>query len=184
MACHPTGMLRDEHRLILRVIAAFEALLDAGAEAAPAPDLRACADFFRLYTDRLHHGKEEDVLFQALVEEGFPLQAGPLAVMLEEHQQGRSLARQIADAVEALAARAGAWRDIERPGRAYIELIRHHIGREDDGIFETADRALPEPACRAVCHAYEEVCSRRFEGRTTEDLERLAADLIDRYGRG
>jgi hypothetical protein len=40
-----------------------------------------------------------------------------------------------------------------------------------------ADQMLPEPACRALCRRYDEVCARHFEGRSRARLEQLAADL-------
>ncbi|MGD0266766.1 MAG: hemerythrin domain-containing protein, partial [Candidatus Methylomirabilota bacterium] len=37
-----------------------------------------------------HHGKEENLLFKTMVDRGFPRQGGPIAVMLHEHETGRS----------------------------------------------------------------------------------------------
>ncbi len=51
------------------------------------------ARFLRGFADGCHHGKEEDILFQRLIERGFPREAGPLAVMYHEHEVGRSHVR-------------------------------------------------------------------------------------------
>lgn len=170
------------------MVGALEAFLDdappaaSAAAATFASEARRFVDFFRLYTDTLHHGKEEDVLFEALVEEGMPLESGPIAAMLEEHQVGRALVRQMAQALDHLSAgTATASREIERAGRAYIDLLRQHIEKEDDGVFEMADRALDEPGCRKVCDAYDEVCARRFAGRTMAQLEQLGRELVERH---
>jgi hemerythrin-like domain-containing protein len=176
--CHPTRALRDEHALILRVVDALERTLDHGREAAAA---RAAAGqfptFFRLYTDALHHGKEEDLLFDAMAEEGFSKVDGPIAHMMEEHRLGRALVRQMADSADSLIDHPAAWRDFETAARDYVDLIRRHILKEDHGLFDTADSVLDGPACQRLCHAYEEVCARRFEGKTMQELEMLGEKL-------
>lgn len=179
MACDPTGILRDEHQLILKVVGVLETFVERGREHAPVAELRRCVDFFRLYTDALHHGKEEDYLFGSLTEHGFPRHVGPIAMMLQEHELGRSFVRQMAAALDELEGEAGAWHGFEHAARSYIELLRRHIQKEDHALFDMADDALDEPACRELCDAYDTVCARRFEGRTLDDLERLAAELID-----
>ena len=59
-----------------------------------------CIIFFRLFADACHHGKEEDLLFTELEAQGMPRDAGPIAVMLDEHAQGRALVRTMAAALE------------------------------------------------------------------------------------
>lgn len=176
----PTGILRDQHQKILKVADILEQVLDAGAQSPPA-DMDALADcitFIRLFADALHHGKEEDLLFPALVAHGLPQEAGPIAVMLEEHALGRGFAR--AMAAELPAARGGdvaAERRLAAAGRNYVALIRHHILKEDQVLFEMADQMIGRPACRQLCAAYDGVCQHRFDGRTVTELEAILARL-------
>jgi hemerythrin-like domain-containing protein len=181
--CHPTRTLRDEHTLILQVIDAFERCLDRGRPGLSGGEIRDFVDFFRLYTDALHHGKEEGVLFEAMAEQGFSEAVGPIAHMLEEHRLGRALVRQMADGADALNDQPSAWRAVENTGRSYVDLIRHHILKEDHGVFDMADDAIDEAACQRICHAYDAVCTSRFEGRTLEHLEQLGKALVARYER-
>src|SRR5690606_37146378 len=133
-----------------------------------------------LFTDACHHGKEEDVLFDAMEEAGL---AGPLEAVRGGHPVGREVVASIADALGgARAHRAGAAMAFRNRAAEDVEFIRGHIAREDDGIFEMADNLLAGPACRTLCDAYETVCARRFDGRSVSDLERAAAVLVDRYG--
>lgn len=186
--CHPTAVLRDEHRLILRVVDALEVFLDRGAGPGAADDLGDAVTFFRLFTVACHHGKEEDLLFDAMVHEGHSREGGAIGVMLEEHRQGRELVGRMAEGVARLRAEGAgdgaerAWADVESAGRDYAYLLRGHIAREDGGVFDMADGTLDEPACRRLCDAYDEVCSRRFEGRSVDQLEALAARLTERAG--
>src|SRR5512146_1876386 len=85
--------LMTEHRLIERVIDALTAF--AGETSRRDTDDKAelgrFVTFIRELADGVHHGKEEEVLFAAMVEAGFPRQAGPVGVMLAEHTEGRRL---------------------------------------------------------------------------------------------
>jgi hemerythrin-like domain-containing protein len=176
--CDPTGVLRKEHALILRVIDGLERFIDQPDDPDPA---RAgdFVDFFALYTDALHHGKEEDHLFGALVAEGFPRHQGPIAAMLQEHELGRALVREMRSALDRLPADSGSWSGFLHAARSYIDLLRRHIGKEDGALFNMADEAIDEPGCQALCEAYDQVCARRFDGRTMEQLERLGEGLAD-----
>lgn len=175
-----TGILRAEHVLILEVASALERVLDAGASDVETVD--DCVAFFRLFADACHHGKEEDLLFPALEREGMPADAGPIAVMLHEHRIGRDFVRRMFEASPAF--RTGdtaAAREIADAGRGYIELIRAHIAKEDGILFEMADGMVVGPTCKDLCAAYDEVCARRFEGKTLEDLEGLAEAIRGRH---
>lgn len=175
----PTGMLRDEHQVILRVLGVFEGLLREGDDGEWDFDgLERCITFFRAFADACHHGKEEDLLFPELESRGMSRAQGPIAVMLFEHKQGRALVGQMADALEP--ARAGdlaAVGRIENAGRAYIQLLRGHIHKEDNVLFEMADHMVDREACQQLCRNYDVVCARHFEGQTKDELEKLAAEL-------
>jgi hemerythrin-like domain-containing protein len=175
-----TGMLRAEHQLILEVASVLERLLDADSDDYDA--LEECVTFFRLFADACHHGKEEDLLFPALEDHGMPADSGPIAVMLYEHGIGRQFVGRMAEALPGMrAGDAAAAGEVAEGGRGFIDLIRAHIGKEDGILFQMADGIVTGPACRDLCSAYDEVCARRFEGKTLEDLESLAGSLRGRY---
>ncbi len=180
-----TGVLRDEHQLILGVVDVLGRAL-SDTDSTSDLDLGVidrCISFFRLFADACHHGKEEDQLFPELIEHGMPGDAGPIAVMLSEHAQGRSFVAGMAEAMAG--ARSGdqdsiaALRD---HADDYIGLITAHIGKENHILFAMADDMIVGPACRSLCDRYDEVCRRRFEGKTKDDLEEMAASLM--AGRG
>jgi hemerythrin-like domain-containing protein len=179
-----TSRLRDEHVVILAVAEALHEVISAAD--AGRWDFDAFGDavtFIRLFADACHHGKEEDLLFPELEQAGLPRDRGPIAVMLEEHRQGRALARHMAEALPA--AREGDERaraTLRNAAAGYVDLIRGHIAKEDNVLFEMADQAVRGTACQALCGAYAGVCSRRFEGHTKEELTALAAKLRERVG--
>src|SRR5690606_11544597 len=160
-----TELLREEHRLILRVVDAFERVLDAhDADAPPVDTLADFVVFFRLFTDACHHGKEEDVLF-AVMEANDAGAEGPIALMREEHVQGRQLVRRIDEQVQRLRAGSAVGRALDDAARDYVDFIRAHIGKEDEGVFAVADDTIRGHACSSLGAAHETACSGRLVDR-------------------
>jgi hemerythrin-like domain-containing protein len=180
----PTRILRDQHRNILKVADVLEEVLSREPEPGvfDFDALADCVSFIRLYADALHHGKEEALLFPELEERGLPRDSGPIAVMLHEHQRGRAYARAMADALPGVREANGeATRALVSAARGYVDLIRAHIMKEDNILFNMADQLIDEPACRTLCAAYDEVCRRHFEGHTVAGLEGILARLMEKY---
>jgi hemerythrin-like domain-containing protein len=176
-----TGMLRDEHQLILGVVDVLDETLNSTNSASHLDFdvVDSCISFFRLFADACHHGKEEDLLFPELIEHGMPGDEGPIAVMLSEHRQGRLSVRGMAEAISD--ARSGderALSALRAHADDYIGLIRAHIDKEDNVLFNMADDMVLDDACRVLCDRYDLVCRRRFEGKTKDDLEVMAASLM------
>ncbi len=180
----PTRLLREQHVHILKVADVLDEILarDAAAGDLDFDAVADCVSFIRLFADALHHGKEEDLLFPELEALGIPRHAGPIAVMLHEHRQGRAFAATMADALgPARTGDAAARSRLVDAAHGYIALIRGHILKEDNILFEMADQIIPDPVCRGLCSAYEGVCQRRFEGCTVTDLEAILARLVKAY---
>ncbi len=140
-----TQELMTEHRAIERMLAVLEAAagrIEAGEKVRP--DLfREVVGFVRNFADRCHHGKEEENLFPRLEARGVSSSGGPIGVMLSEHEEGRGLISAIAGAVEAYArGDAVAARTIAESARAYVELLRGHIWKEENVLFPMADEVL------------------------------------------
>jgi hemerythrin-like domain-containing protein len=177
----PTAILRDEHVLILKVAGRLDGML-LQEEAGGTIDyeiVERCITFFRLFADACHHGKEEDLLFPQLAVEGMPTESGPIAVMLYEHGIGRAFVRDMAANFDA--AQSGdeeADRELRDAARGFIDLIVAHISKEDNILFNMADGMISGSSCETLCARYDEVCSRRFEGQSKDDLERLAAEIL------
>jgi len=142
-----------------------------------------CVTFIRLFADACHHGKEEDLLFPALEEQGLPRDSGPIAVMLHEHRLGREAAAAMRTALPA--AREGdrdARLRLTNAGRGYIDLIRGHIGKEDHVLFNMADQMVTGESRVRLCAAYDGTCHHAFEGCTKAQLEALGREIMERSG--
>src|SRR3546814_15085307 len=72
------------------------------------------------------HGKEEGLLFPAMIEAGLSADGGPISVMLSEHEQGRALVAAMANATEPAMSPA----KFSEAAAAYADHMRaHKIGR-------------------------------------------------------
>jgi len=180
-----TAGLREEHQWILKVAGVLDEILSREADEGLDFDaIEACVSFIRLFADACHHGQEEDLLFPELTAMGMPKETGPLAVMLQEHEMGRSYARHMVKSLPG--ARKGdmeARQILVNSARGYVKLIRGHINKEDNVLFNMADQIVTGRACESLCHAFGVVCQRRFEGVSKEELEGLALDLMGKYSR-
>ena len=152
-----TQALVDEHRLILRMIALLERNASLTAEGVYSnwQFYLDGVDFIRTYADRFHHAKEEDVLFAALVANGMPRENSPVAAMLMEHDQGRAYVGAMETAArEALAGKTEQEAVISGNALAYAELLRGHIGKEDDILYPLAERVIPDTMRDAIIEGY------------------------------
>lgn len=183
----PIRVLMTEHRLIERVLGAArgyaERLADPAAEAPPRTDLARLAAFVRGFADAHHHGKEEEILFAAMIEHGFSNTTGPLAVMLADHAEGRRLT----GVVREIGARAGELTANERREAAaalegYAELLSAHIQKEDQILYPMAERALaggPWEEVAARCAAFDAAAE---ASGNPQRLRAVGEDLASIYG--
>jgi hemerythrin-like domain-containing protein len=176
-----TAVLRKEHEAIVKMLEVTEEVarrLDAG-EYVAAETLADLLEFFRLFADKCHHGKEEDLLFPQLEKKGMPRAGGPLAVMLAEHEQGRALIRQMAQAADAYMRqpeKAGpAWAEA---ARAYASLLRAHIDKENNILFVMAERMLTPEEQTELAEGFEKREVEKMGAGTHERLHAMMAKLI------
>lgn len=176
--------LMSEHRLIEQVLGSLETFAHEvrGGLAPERPRLAEYAEFARRYADACHHGKEEDLLFAKMVERGFSREAGPVAVMLLEHRQGRAHVAALATAAEGPGPLADAERGaVVHHALGYVQLLRLHIRKEDGILYPLALQALSPAELEALEADFAAFDRRlRAEGET-DRLEALAAALCARF---
>lgn len=102
-ASRPVEMLEAEHRVILKIVGVLGVLADALEAEKPVQvqTLRDLVEFMRTFADKCHHGKEEAILFHALVSRGVPAQGCPIGGLTHEHQKGRALVAELDQAAQA-----------------------------------------------------------------------------------
>jgi hemerythrin-like domain-containing protein len=177
----PIQQLMDEHRVIVAVLAkmdAFAARMGAG-EPCDQELLGKFAKFIREYADIYHHAKEEDILFMHMEQNGFSRKAGPIAVMLHEHDQGRQLVKFMRQA----AAEPRPLTEDESDAvvhaiRSFCELLRSHIMKEDNILYPMASNQLPKEVMVQIANQFDKVEKERAAKGEKAALEALAAELL------
>ena len=138
------GPLMIEHRLIERMIGLIKyATVQISSTHKVDPlFVDTAVDFVRIYADRTHHGKEEDILFRELGKR--PLSADDRRVMqelIDEHVLGRKITAELVAANSRY--RNGdesALAEIVLNLNTLVEFYPKHIEKEDK-IFFPASRA-------------------------------------------
>jgi hemerythrin-like domain-containing protein len=176
----PTETLKHEHQVILLALGAAERqarqIQETGAVRAETVD--EMVDFFRNFADGCHHAKEERLLFVRMQERGMPLQGGPIAVMLQEHDQGRRLVKAVAEALPgARNGDAEAIASVRDNLGTYARFLRAHIAKEDNVLFPMADRLLAPEDQRSLAEAFDRVEAEEIGAGVHEKYSELAHKL-------
>jgi hemerythrin-like domain-containing protein len=136
-----TQNLENDHVHILRLIDVMEKMTKT--ENPDYTHLELVVYLIRNFADGLHHAKEEKMLFPLMIQKGFSDQQGPIAVMLHDHNEGRGYVKGIADNIESYKkGNTNALSDIFSNMKEYIDLLREHIGKENNVLFRMADNVL------------------------------------------
>ncbi len=171
------GPLMIEHRLIermLRVVGEELARIEAHQKVDPF-FVDTAVDFIRIYADRTHHGKEEDILFKAL--RGKTLSSEDLRIMnelIEEHRFGR---RTTAALVEANTryrnGDTAALADIAVNLQTLIAFYPKHIEKEDKTFFPAARTYFTDREDAALLDAFYEFDRKMIHEKYTSLVEAL-----------
>lgn len=138
-----TQDLRQEHETILYLLKILDKMMEENEEK---DDIKLnhyndLVYFLQIFAEICHHGKEEKYLFTELVNNGFQKEDGPLAVMLHEHRQTKEYLVLMSEAVDRC--------DItgfNDSAEEYIDLLKNHIEKEENIIFDMADKIIDEKA--------------------------------------
>ncbi|WP_409227190.1 hemerythrin domain-containing protein [Gudongella sp. SC589] len=109
-------------------------------------DLPEMIDFVRNYADKLHHGKEEDILFEAMNAQIEKLaKSGAITGMYIEHDQGRLFIANLESGYKSFKEGDDRARlDIIGNAIAYTDLLDRHIEKENTALYKFAENMLPD----------------------------------------
>ena len=180
----PTEELKQEHQgilLMLRILDRIAANLESG-EGGDVEHLEQIVEFFRVFADRCHHGKEEDLLFPAMEKRGIPKEGGPIGVMLMDHEEGRGYVRGMANAlVMHKTGATSALKEFARNARSYIGLLTQHINKEYQVLFPMGQRVLPQDVQTELARGFEKIEIDRIGEGTHEKFHKLLKKLEEIY---
>mgnify|MGYP006281128247 CR=1 FL=1 len=140
-------------------------------------------EFFQIFVDKCHHGKEEDLLFPAMVQAGIP-EKGPIEVMLSEHAAGRSHIKAISQFFTRFksgdTAVAG---DLAHECEQYISLMVDHIYKENNILYPMGETRFSQAIDEKLYQDFETLEEERIgKGKHEafhEMINRLTAIYIE-----
>lgn len=171
--------LKNEHEAILSAIQILERMV-AGMEKAPSVNTKDMHDFIgflKEFADKCHHGKEEGLLFPALIQAGLPEKGGPIGVMLADHAQGRQFIREMEEALSPQVDRVR----LAQAAGGYAALLRNHIQKENMMLFPMTDKMLTEPQLEQLYEGFEEHEEKVIGQGRHEELHAMLKSLQEKY---
>jgi len=173
-----TEALKEEHKAIQRMLEILDAMCKKlkKKERVPNVHLEKAIEFIKIFADRCHHGKEEDLLFPAMEKAGISKNGGPIGVMLQEHDLGREYVQGMQNALS-----NGQWDLFIESAQGYIELLEAHIEKEDYILYMMADMALSEETQKELLTQFEKIEQERIGVGKHEALHQTLHELEKIY---
>ena len=160
----------------LKILDTINADIEKGSTPGKA-DLSNFLGFLKEFADKCHHGKEEGILFPALIRAGMPEHGGPIEVMLSEHIQGRKYIKEMDQAIT----KGPDYRAFSNAAKQYSMLLKNHIKKENDVLFPMADQALDKGRLEEIYGAFEEHEEKVIGHGRHEELHKMLKELNSKY---
>jgi hemerythrin-like domain-containing protein len=179
-----TQQLKDEHegiKLMLNIMETIYKSIEKGKDL-NIDHYEKILEFLKGFVDKCHHGKEEEILFPALIDHGMSKESGPVAVMLYEHQLGRSHIKVLSDAFsEFKTGNKQTINTINSSSADYVELLRNHIDKENHILFMMADKVLDASEQSKIFDAFEKLEVEKIGIGKHEEFHSLLKKLKNIY---
>ena len=132
-------------------------------------DVTSIIDFVRIYADKHHHGKEEDILFDTMNKELEKLsKSGAITGMYIEHDSGRLFMGNLEKGVHSYKeCNDEARLDIIANAISYADLLNRHIEKENTAMYKFAENMLKDSSKSYI----EDECKKREDEATNEGLQ-------------
>jgi hemerythrin-like domain-containing protein len=179
------ALMIDEHKNIKRMLEVMRkaCLGIMNGKEIDYRDFESMIDFVRNYADKHHHGKEEKILFNRMVNEiGGAAEKLVNFGMLVEHDFGRLYMKDLEEALSKVKAGDNeAKLDVIANAVSYTNLLSRHIEKEDNVAYPFAKRGLSEETLNKVnieCDSFEEEMKK---GEVQDKYIRLLEGLEQKY---
>ncbi|MCL5970771.1 MAG: hemerythrin domain-containing protein [Patescibacteria group bacterium] len=155
-----TQVLIEEHNAVLTV---FEILRKINEqiekdEKINVDHLDEIVEFFQVFIDQCHHSKEEVDLFPMVESFGFEADSDLVKELLEEHQEGREIVREIKDDLNKY--KNGGKekiKGVKENAEKYIGLLTEHIKKENTILFPRVNNLLSNDDQKEMTSEFEEI---------------------------
>ena len=171
--------LRNEHEGIIFGLEILEKMVEQITKNGiyELSDLSKMINFLILFADKCHHGKEEGLFFPAIIETGQSNYNPIIEQMLFEHTEGRKHLAEMQAAVD------GVFKDPDfvKAADEYIELLRSHIMKENNILFNIADDIIAEDKQLELLESFEEFEAEVMGKGTHENLHKMLDAFGEKY---
>jgi len=179
----PIGPLTWEHRRIEKILLILKSEIKKIEEfqtVDPNKIIRI-VDFFKIYADKTHHGKEEDILFKEL--EDKPLNDEDRKMMeelMEEHNLSRRIVDKLLDAnLDYERGNNSAILEIKEALKQLGEIYPEHISKEDREFFHSSMNYFTVPEKQKMLKEFNEFDRNMIHEKYRMVLENLSPEPLD-----
>jgi hemerythrin-like domain-containing protein len=156
----PVGYLMVEHRLIDRMIALMKKELERIKRDRKSDPVFVgqAIDFIRVYADRGHHGKEEDILFRDLSSKDLSVEHKEMMQgLIDDHAFGRRTVKKLDEANKKyMLGDKDALGEIEKFLNDLVAMYPMHVEKEDKHFFLPVMAYLNQAEQDAMLEAFKE----------------------------
>jgi len=175
-----TDVLKEEHEAVLYVLSILEKIcemIDDG-KTFEQNHIGQIIEFLKTFVDKCHHGKEEDLLFPELEKVGIKKDNGPIGVMLFEHDAGRAYVKQLSESFEKYKnGQLNYSVGMIEAARKYIALLIQHIDKENNILYNMADKHFSEQTHEKLIAGFEKIETERIGIGKHEEFHKMIDEL-------
>ncbi len=151
------SIIHDEHRVLAAMLVTMGRLLEQGRRLGVAPDfpvLRAMLFYIDEFPERLHHTKEDELLFPR-VRQRCPELGPALDQLARDHEQGEHAIREVEHALLAYEQMGEPRRQaFEQALERYTQFYLRHMALEEKQILPAAEQHFSEADWTALHEAF------------------------------
>jgi len=169
-----TKLLSEEHKNIMLVIEALkrESLKITENTAKINKEFFAGAiDFIRNYADKIHHAKEEDILFKEINKSAGD-SCNPVRQMLHEHEIGRKYVKGMEKSLKENNAPK-----LAENAMGYADLLAEHIFKEDNILYPMADGMIGDKVFSDMEKKIQKIKADKDISKSEDKYQKLAKKL-------
>ncbi len=181
----PIKDLKMEHdavQLTLRILDKICQKIEQSGEIIDLQHIDQLLEFFKVFVDKCHHGKEEELLFPALENVGVSREGGPIEVLLHEHQQGREYVQNMTAAlVQYKKGDRTAVDEFVKNAKGYINLLNQHIDKENGVLLPLAEKHLSEQEQAKLWEGFEMIETQKIGVGKHDEFHEMLENLEGVY---
>jgi len=172
-----TTHLEDDHKLILRSLGILDEMTGRVEEGQTlhSRDAEEVVLFLKGFADRFHQGKEEGVLFPALLRNRSEKHDADLSAAVFEHDRLRSLMEGLEESI-----RTHNSSEFVYFARRLSRVLRDHVKEEEQNLFEIVNRTLAPSEDEAVKEEMQQY-ELLWQNQNLPGLIQMLVNLESRY---